>query len=96
MLRRSPKPSGREADGQAQRHAGELNHRQQKAGLQQGDAQSIPQRRQGRRQLAHVQRGAHAGQDDQQGGVDGGAFHGVAKGVCGIRWPGLRPAAGAR
>jgi hypothetical protein len=91
-----PEAVGGEADGQAQRHAGKLHHGEQKAGLQQGDAQSIPQRRQGRRQFAHMQRGAHAGQDDQQGGVDEGALHAFRRRMSGRCGPPLRRAAAAR
>jgi len=84
-----------ETDGQAQRHAGQLNHREQKTRLQQADAQGIAQHGQGRGQLAHVQRGANSGKDDQQCGIDAGALHGF-QGWIRVRGPVLRPAGGAR
>ena len=57
---------GRRADGQPQRHAGELHQRQQEAGLHQADAQRFAQHRQRRRQLADVQCRADAGQHHQR------------------------------
>ena len=65
---------GQHAKGHAQQHARALHQREQKAGLHQRHAQSLTQRGDGRRQLAHVQRGANAGGDDEWRGAYGGDF----------------------
>jgi hypothetical protein len=57
----------RGADGQPQRHAGQLHQREQEAGLHQADAELLAQDGQRRRQLADVQRRADPRQHDDEG-----------------------------
>jgi hypothetical protein len=64
-----------DADQHANRHPGQLHHRQQEAGLDQRHPQGLAQYRNRRRHLADMQGRDHPGQDDDERRCDTNEFH---------------------